>query len=265
MANRKRVFQVNSFIFYSGVDMLSASNHSATVARALATKGTLRAAINYGNPILASKSNDTGLPVGVSVDLARELAERLSVPLELITYPAAGKVVDAVVRDEWDIAFLAIDPERGLEIDYTDAYMTIEGSYAVRDNATIKTNEEVDREGVRVVVGAGSAYDLYLSRNLKNATIVRASTSQAVTETMMENSFEVAAGVRQQLQGDLQKFPELRLLDGRFMAIHQAMALPKNKGVAVDYLREFIKEMKISEFVLDALTRHQINGAVIAP
>ncbi|NDP43755.1 MAG: transporter substrate-binding domain-containing protein, partial [Aromatoleum sp.] len=142
----------------------------------LAPKGKLRAAINFGNPILATKDASGGEPRGVSVDLARELARRLRVPVEFVTYDTAGKVVDGLKADAWDVAFLAIDPARAVDIAYSAAYAVIEGAYLVPEASPIRSNADVDRDGVRVAVGAGSTYDLYLTRQLAHATIVRVAT-----------------------------------------------------------------------------------------
>ena len=231
----------------------------------LAPTGKLRAAINFGNPILATRDPRSGETTGVSVDLARELAHRLGVPLELVTFPAAGKVVEAIGSNAWDVAFLAIDPERAREIDYTAAYVIIEGAYLVPSGSPIRANSEVDRDGVRVVVGAGSAYDLYLTRELKRAKIVRAPTSPAVVDTMMAHSLDVAAGVKQQLEADAKRVGGVRLLEGRFMVINQAMAIPKGRDAGTRYVTSFVEEMKASGFVAEALRRHVIEGAVVAP
>ena len=245
--------------------MPTASRAPAAAVAELAPSGTLRAAINYGNPILASKDPATGEPRGVSVDLARELGRRLGVPVELVTYTAAGKVVEAIKGREWDIAFVAIDPKRAVDMDQTTPYIVIEGAYLVPQGSPIRTNADVDRQGTRIVVGAGSAYDLYLSREIRNAQLVRAPTSPLVTDMMVQQSLEVAAGVRQQLQADAARLPGLRLLDGRFMVINQAMATPRGRPSGARYLGEFVEEMKASGFVADALARHRIEGAAIAP
>ncbi len=231
----------------------------------LAPTGKLRAAINFGNPILAAKDAASGEASGVSVDLSRELARRLGVPLELVTYNAAGKVVEALKSGAWDVAFVAIDPVRANEISYSAAYVVIEGAYLVRQDSTIRNNAEVDRAGIRVAAATGSAYDLYLSRELKQAKIVRAATSPLVTDLFLAQGLEVAAGVKQQLEADLKRIPGLRLLDGRFMVINQAMGTPKGREAGVSYLREFIEEMKASGFVARALERHRIEGAAVAP
>ncbi len=241
-----------------------ATQPAAPVAE-LAPTGRLRAAINFGNPILASKDPATGAARGVSVDLAQELGRRLGVPVELVTFPAAGRVVEALKNAQVDIGFVAIDPVRGADVLQTPPYVIIEGAYLVRSDSPIRRNEDVDRAGNRVVVGNGSAYDLYLTRELKAAKLVKAPTSPAVTDLFLAQNLEVAAGVKQQLQADAKRLPGLRLLDGRFMVIQQAMGLPKGRDAGARYVSAFVEEMKASGFVAAALARHGIEGAAVAP
>ena len=231
----------------------------------LAPSGKLRAAINFGNPILAVKDPATGDPRGVSVDLARELGTRLNVPVELVLYESAGNVVAGQKAGAWDVAFLAVDPARASELHFTAPYVVIEGAYLVPVRSAIRANAEVDRAGVRVVVGAGSAYDLFLSRELRHATLVRAPTSPAVTDTLVAQNLDVAAGVKQQLEGDAKRVPGMRLLDGRFMVINQAVATPRGRAAATGYLDTFVEEMKATGFVERSLARHGIAGASVAP
>ncbi|MFZ3119450.1 MAG: ABC transporter substrate-binding protein [Variovorax sp.] len=234
--------------------------------QALAPHGVLRASINLGNPILANTDKTTGEPVGVSVDLARAFAERMGVGLELVVFDTAGQSVEAVAEEKADIGFFAIDPVRGAQIAFTQAYVLIEGSYLVRDDSPLTANDEVDRAGHRIAVGKGSAYDLYLTRELKHAQIVRAPSSPTVVQTFLEQALDVAAGVRQQLEADARKHAGLRLLPGRFMVIQQAMGLPKSRGgEAAAVLRAFVEDMKATGFVADALVRHGIQGASVAP
>jgi len=235
------------------------------VVTELAPTGKLRAAINFGNPVLASKDPSTGEPRGVSVDLARELGQRLGIAVEFVTFTAAGKVVEAARANAWDVAFVAIDRLRGVDMDYSAPYVVIEGAYLVRQGSPIRSNAEVDREGVRVVVAAGSAYDLFLTSSLERATLVRVATSQAVADAAIAQDLEVAAGVRQQLEADVRRLPGLRLLDGRFMVINQAMATPKGRPAGTRYLGAFIEEMKASGFVATALQRSGVEGAAVAP
>jgi polar amino acid transport system substrate-binding protein len=187
------------------------------------------------------------------------------VRLELVLFESAGKVVEAARTGAWDVAYVAIDPARGQDMLQSPPYVIIEGAYLVAADSPIRRNEDVDRVGTRIAVGKGSAYDLYLSRALKNAQLVHAPTSPAVTDLFVEQKLEVAAGVKQQLQADAQRHPGLRLLDGRFMVINQAMATPKGRDAGARYLREFVEAMKSSGFVAQALTRHGIEGAAVAP
>jgi len=234
--------------------------------KALTPTGKLRASINTGNPVLASKNAAGGQPTGVSIDLAQAFADRLGVTLELTVFETAAKSVDALGSGLADIGFFAIDPLRGEEIAFTAPYVLIEGSYLVRDDSPIESNDDVDRAGYRVAVGQGSAYDLYLTRQLKHAQIVRAPSAPAVIDLFVEQQLEVAAGVRQMLVADAQRFPDLRLLPGRFMVIRQAMATPKGRGeAAAAVLCEFVEQMKAGGFVDAALARHGIDGAVVAP
>jgi len=233
---------------------------------AFAPTGTLRACINLGNPILANRNPATGEPVGVSVDLARGLAGRLGVGLALVVFDTAGKSVEAVTANQADIGFFAIDPLRGEGIAFTAAYVLIEGAYLVRADSPLQSNEEVDRAGHRVVVGKSSAYDLHLTRELKQAEIIRAPSSQAVVDTFVESGAQVAAGVKQQLQADAARIPGLRLLPGRFMVIQQAMGTPRSRGEAAHaFLRQYVEEIKASGFVAQALAHHGIEGASVAP
>lgn len=236
------------------------------VAAAFAPRGVLRASINLGNPILARRDAGTGEVGGVSVDLARAFARKLDVGLELAVFDTAAASVAAVKAEDADIGFFAIDPLRGEGIRFTAPYVLIEGAYLVRDASPLRSNEEVDRAGTRVMVGKGSAYDLYLTRELKAASIARAPSSPAVVDAFIAEAADVAAGVKQQLQADAARIGGLRLLPGRFMVIQQAMGTPVSRGeTAAAALAAFVEEAKASGFVAQALARHGIQGASVAP
>lgn len=232
----------------------------------IAPTGKLRASINLGNPILANKNPKSGLPFGVSIDLANAFAKKLGLEIELVVFDSAGKSVEAVNAEQADIGFFAIDPLRGEGISFTAPYVLIEGSYLVKEGSAIQSNDQVDIAGNRLVVGKGSAYDLFLTREIQFAEIVRAPTSPTVVSVFLEGAYEVAAGVKQQLESDALKNTGLRLLPGRFMVIQQAMGLPKSRGSeAVQLLSVFVEEMKASGFVANSLERHRIAGASVAP
>ena len=244
----------------------SRSPISADAIAGLAPTGRLRASINFGNPILARRDPATGDAVGVSVDLSRGLAEELGVGLVLLTFDAAAKSVEAVTGGQADIGFFAIDPLRAQGIRFTAPYVLIEGAYLVRQDSSLTANAEVDRPGTRIMVGRGSAYDLFLSRELKAAQLLRAPTSPKVVDEFLAVRADVAAGVNQQLEADAARLPGLRLLPGRFMVIEQAMGLPASRpDAAVKHLAGFVEAAKRSGFVAEALRRHNIQGAVVAP
>lgn len=232
----------------------------------LCPTGKLRAAINLGNPILANLNAATQRAFGVSVDLAQELAKRLQVELELVVVTGAAKSVAALNEQQADVGFFAIDPLRGAEIAFTAPYVLIEGCYLVQQDSPIQNNEQVDVVGNRIAVGTGSAYDLFLSREIKHAHIVREPNVSAVVEAFLAQNLEVAAGIKQALQSKAQSDPNLRLLDGHFMVIEQAMGVPKRYGAeAADYVSTFVSEMKRSGFVAASMAKHGVNGASVAP
>lgn len=238
----------------------------AAVVTAFTPAGALRASINLGNPILANKDPASGEPVGVSVDLAREFARRLGVAIELVVFEKAAASVDAVRSERADIGFFAIDPLRSEGMQFTAPYVLIEGSYLVPESSPLQRNEDVDRSGTRIAVGAGSAYDLFLTREIKQAEIVRVQGAKGVMESLAAGQVEVAAGIRQVLEAEAASTPGLRLLPGRFMVIQQAMGTPSSRGPeAGTALSAFVEEMKASGFVADALKRHRVQGASVAP
>ena len=231
----------------------------------LAPTGTLRVGINYGNPVLATKDPNSGQLSGVAVDLARELGRRTDLPVELVGFESAGKLVEGVQAAAWDVAFLAVDPGREQEISFTAPYIEIEGTYLVPPGSTLGAIADVDRDDVRVGVSNKSAYDLFLSRNLKHAQLVRASSPEEAFELIVAGKVDVLGGVRQHLVANTVKVPGSRVLEGRFMAIQQALGIPKAREAGLNYLREFIEDVKASGFVARALEKAGVQGVSIAP
>jgi polar amino acid transport system substrate-binding protein len=242
-----------------------ANTVSADVLKDLAPAGKVVAAINFGNIVLAQKDPVSGEPRGISADLARELARRLGVPIAFVTYDTAGKVSDAVGTGAWTMCFLANEPARAAVIAFTPPYVVIEGTYLVRAASPLRRVKEVDRDGVRVAVGHKTAYDLYLTRTVKHAELVRAPDSEAALEMFLKEGLDAAAGVRQPLVRFAQAHPDLRVMDGRFMAIEQAMGVPKGRDAGARYLTAFIEEMKASGFVAAGLQRSGQGDAMVAP
>ena len=235
------------------------------VVKDLAPTGKLRAAINLSNIVLVQKDPATGAPRGITPDLARELAKRLGVPIDLVTFESAGRVTDALKTGAWDIAFLAIEPARAAEISFTAPYVLIEGGYMVPKDSPLKAIADVDRAGVRIAVARGSAYDLYLTRNLKSAELVRYPTGDEAMNKFVADKIDAAAGVKQPLVLHAKANPSLRVMDGRFQVIEQAMGTPKGRDAGARFLRTFVEEMKSSGFVADALKRSNQPDAAVAP
>ena len=233
------------------------------LAAQAAPTGSLRLSINVGNAVLARRVGNGA--AGVSVDLGTAFAQRLGVPVQLLVFGTAAESVAAVRGRQADVGFFAIDPKRSEGIAFTAPYVLIEGAYAVRQDSPLRANEEVDRPGTRVVAARGSAYDLFLARELKQATLEHAASSQAVVRHFLDTDADVAAGVKQQLEADLARTPGLRLLPGRFMVIQQAMGVPDDRPAVAQALRAFVEDMKAGGFVAEALRRHGIEGAAVAP
>lgn len=233
---------------------------TAGIVADLAPTGTLRASINVGNPVLAQGTPAD--PRGITVDIAREVAARLDVPLRLIGFDAARKSYESVTTGAADLCFLAIEPARAAEIAFTAPYVVIEGVYAVPRNSTITTVADVDRDGVRIGVKQGSAYDLYLTRTIRHATIVRGTDGVTV---FREQGLEVAAGIRQPVTAYVGENPGLRLIDERFMQIQQAMGTVQSKRPeSTAFLHDLVEELKASGFVADALRRSGQSAELVA-
>jgi polar amino acid transport system substrate-binding protein len=210
----------------------------------LAPTGVLRASINLGNPVLAHGTPEA--PGGITVDIAREIAKRLDVPVEFVCFDAARKSFEAMKSGRADICFLAIEPAREAEVAFTAPYIVIEGVFAVPVDSDIRTVADVDRPGVRVGVKQGSAYDLFLTRTLQHATIVRGTDG---ADAFREGNLEVAAGIREPMTEFVERNPDVRLIDERFMQIQQAVGTTKTRRPeTVAFLRDLVEELKASGF-----------------
>jgi polar amino acid transport system substrate-binding protein len=240
-----------------------ASTAAPEVIKDLAPTGTLRAAINAGNVVLVQK--DASGVRGVTVDLAIELARRLGTPVSLTVYDTAGKVTEAAKTGEWDIAFLAIEPVRAAVIGFTAPYVIIEGTYMVTADSPLQTIADVDRNGIRIAVAQGSAYDLYLTRTLQHATLVRYPSPPLALEGFVAGKLDVAAGVRQFLNAFAKTRPDMRVMPEHFQEIREAMGTPLGRDAGLQYLKTFVEEMKASGFVAKSLARAGQADAVIAP
>ena len=252
-----------AIILQGGAAMAQSTQTEA--ARELAPGGSLRAAINYGNPVLAQKGAAGEPPRGVSAELARELGRRLGKPVVYVEFDSAGATFEGLKRGMWDVGFMAIDPRRAEEIAFTAPYVLIEGTYLVRADSGFAGVDDLDRAGVRIAVGKGSAYDLYLKRSLKNATLVEVATSSGAVDLFLHDRLDAAAGVRRPLEDFARGRADLRVTPGRFMSIDQAVATPRGRTAAAGWLGAFVEEMKASGFVARALAASGQTDAVVAP
>ena len=236
-----------------------------TIDETLAPSGQLRAAINLGNPVLAQRDPGTAELGGVSVAIARELGRRLGVPVELVPFDKAGDVFAALQRGAWDVAFLAIEPVRADEIAFTAPYVLLEGVYLVPEASPLQTIDDVDRAGLRVAVVRGSAYDLYLTRTLAHAEIVRVASASEATDVLIRDRLDAVAGVKQPIVAFTADHDGFRVLPGRFMSIDQAVGIPKERDAAAPHVRAFVEELKTTGFIAKALAASGQADATIAP
>ncbi len=231
----------------------------------LAPMGTLRVGINLGNFLLTAKDPKTGQFKGVAVDLGNELARRLGVPVEVIGYPSPGALADAAANGAWDVGFLGAEPQRANQIDFTAAYVEIEATYLVPPGSPLKSIADVDREGVRVAISGKSAYDLYLTRDLKHAQLVRETGADNVFKRFVEDKLEALAGLRPRLVKDQANLPGSRILEGRFTAVQQAIGTPKGRAAGAEYLSQFVEEVKASGLVAKLIEKNDVRGLTVAP
>ncbi len=231
----------------------------------LAPTGVLRAGINLSNFLLVTGRSDSGDPTGVAPDMAREIAAALGVPVKYVTFKSPGELGDQVGKDVWDIGLIGAEPQRAEKIQFTAAYVEIEATYMVPEGSPIKSIADVDRKGVRIAVSARSAYDLWLVNNIRNATLVQVSGLDAAYEKFMSDKLEVLAGLRPGLLKDVEKAPGLRILDGKFTAVQQAVGTAKPNVEGAAFLADFVEKAKKSGMVQGFIDRHKVKGLSVAP
>ena len=238
---------------------------SPDVLSQLAPTGVLRAGTNLGNFLLVTGRTPSGDPEGVSPDMARAVADRLGVPVRYVTYPRPGQLADAVGTGAWDIGLIGAEPQRAEKIAFTAAYCEIEATYLVPAGSPITSMAEVDRAGVRIAVTARAAYDLWLERNIRNATLVRTDTIDSAFQRFVDDKLEVLAGLRPRLLTDAEALPGSRILDGKFTAVQQAIGTARANEAGAAFLRDFVEEAKASGLVASFIERHKVRGLSVAP
>jgi len=236
-----------------------------TVKAELIPSGKLRVGVNLGNFLLVNKDPAGGKPRGIVPDLAQELGRRLGAPVELVTFAGAGETADGAQSGAWDVAFIGAEPQRAEQIAFSPAYLEIPATYLVPAGSPLKSLAEVDRPGVRIAVSARSAYDLYLSRNLKHAQLVRAEGIPASYDLFVAEKLDVLAGLLPRLVTDVERLPGARVLEGKFTAVQQAVGTPKARTQAAAWLREFVADIKASGLVAELIGRHKARGVNVAP
>jgi len=242
-----------------------ASKISPTILAELAPSGTLRLGLNYQNFLLVLGDGPDGLPRGIAPDLGRELARRLGVPVEYVKFDAAGKLADAVKEARVDVGFIGAEPQRAQDIAFTDAYLEIPVTFLVPAGSKIRSIADIDREGVRVAVSERSAYDLYLSRTLKKATLVRVQGIPASYDAFVAQKLEALGGLKPRLVTDAERLPGSRVLDGQITGVQQAIGTPKARTEGAKYLQAFAKDVKASGLVARAIETHKVQGVNVAP
>lgn len=231
----------------------------------LVPTGVLRAGINLSNFLLVTGRSETNDPTGVAPDMAREIAAALGVPVKYVPFKSPGELGDQVGKDVWDIGLIGAEPQRAEKIQFTAAYVEIEATYMVPEGSPIKTIADVDRKGVRIAVSARSAYDLWLVNNIRNATLVQVNGLDAAYEKFMSDKLEVLAGLRPGLLKDVEKAPGLKILDGKFTAVQQAVGTAKANVEAAAFLADFVEKAKKSGMVQGFIDRHKVKGLSVAP
>lgn len=238
---------------------------SDKVRNELAPTGVLRAGINLSNFLLVTGRTDKGDPAGVAPDMAQAIADRLGVPVKLVPFKSPGELADQAGKDIWDIGLIGAEPQRAEKISFTAAYVEIEATYMVPAGSPIASIADVDRKGVRIAVSARSAYDLWLENNIRNATLVRVSGLDAAFQTFLADKLDVLAGLRPGLLKDVEKAPGLKILDGKFTAVQQAVGTARPNATGAAFLADFVEEAKKSGLVAGLIERHKVKGLSVAP
>jgi polar amino acid transport system substrate-binding protein len=238
---------------------------SPEIVAELAPTGVLRAGINMSNFLLVTGKTESGDPVGVSPDMAAEIARRLDVPLKLVPYKSPGELGDDAINDKWDIGNIGAEPQRARIINFTAAYCEIEATYLVPAGSSIYSIDDVDKPGIRISVTGRSAYGLWLENNIKHATLVRTDSLDASFDKFVNEKLDVLAGLRPRLIDDVKKLPGARILDGKFSAVQQAIGTPKKNVKAAPWLAAVVEETKRTGFVQSLIDKHKVKGLSVAP
>ena len=231
----------------------------------LAPKGYLRAAINLSNFLLVTGTDDQGNPEGVSPDLAKALANELNIKYKLIPFKRPGELADAVIDDVWDIGNIANESERAKSITFSHPYTLIESTFLVRESSKINSLKDVDKKDVRIAVAERSAYDLWLTENIKNAELIRAKSIDLSFKIFEDNSYEVLAGLKPRLIDDLKNTKNCKILPGAFTFIKQCIGSKPGNPEAEKFINNFIEKNTKNGFIESLLLKHNVLGKLSVP
>ena len=237
---------------------------TAALRSEFAPTGTLRVGLNMSNFLLTRTDAATGKPLGVAHDLGQELARRLGLPIQFVPHPNPGALADAATKNIWDVGCLGAEPQRANEIDFTAAYVEIESTYLVPAGSALKHANEVDRKGIRIIVPAKAAYELYLSRTINHAELIKEAGADASFKRFVDEKFDALAGLKPRLISDQAKLPGSVIVEGSFTAVQQAAGVPKGRANAAKYLAAFIEDVKASGLVAKAIAENRVVGLSIA-
>jgi polar amino acid transport system substrate-binding protein len=241
------------------------STISSEARAELAPGGDLRVGINHSNFLLVDPGSPHGAPRGIAPDLALALAKFLDVRVAFASFESAGTTADAIRDAAVDVGFIANEAERASVIEFSSAYLELPATYLVPAGSPLRSLSDVDRPGVRIAVSGRSAYDLYLTRTLKSAQLVRAEGIPASFKLFVDQRLDALAGLKPGLLGDVHKLPGSRLLDGHFTAVQQSIGVPKTRAAAAAALRVFVEDAKRSGLVAQLVQQHGVKGVNVAP
>ena len=231
----------------------------------LAPHGVLRAGINLSNFLLVSGHNADGYPQGVAPDMAAAIAIKLGVPVQYVTFPKPGLLADEADKDVWDICLIGNEPARAAKIDFSPAYVEIVASYLVPEESPLKTCAEVDRPGVRVVVEGRTAYELWLTDNIKHAELLRSSGAEATVAQFKTEKLDALANLKPALLKTVQTLPNTRILEGQFTAVQQAIGVARGNLAGAAFIYDFVQDAVRTGLVAKLIERYGVQGLSVAP
>jgi len=226
----------------------------------LSSNGILRAAINMSNFLLVTDKTKDGTPIGVSPDMAQELADKLNLQLKLIPYTTPGEIADDAENDKWDICNIGAEPQRAEKINFSAAYAEIQATYIVQSNSKINNILDVDKIGNKICVASRTAYGLWLERNIHNAELIQVEGVDSSFDIFLNENLDALAGLRPALIDDVKKISGGKILEGQFMSVQQAIGTSIQNIHSSIYIAEFVEEMKKSGFIQKLIDKHNVNG-----